>query len=89
MWTCGAPIEEHLSIFQVTCTCHPGQVFPTYFFKISVMGSSSSCFLVQIGDHSKIMAIIRITSHLFLDVLYFTEPLQAYSGMVEGRKKSG
>ena len=41
------------------------------------------------GDHSKIMAIIRITSHLFLDVLYFTEPLQAYSGMVEGRKKSG
>ena len=44
---------------------------------------------MQIGDHSKIIAIVRITSHLFLDVLYFTEPLQAYSGIVEGRKKSG
>ena len=44
---------------------------------------------MQIGDQSKIMAIIRITSHLFIDVLYFTEPLQASSGMVEGRKKSG
>jgi len=53
------------------------------------MGSSSLCFPMQRGDHSKIMAIIRITSHLFLDVLYFTEPLQAYSGIVEGRKKSG